>query len=60
MKPQSEDEANGAANMTTDKQLQIQLRLSDAEAEATIWSLAVTERITNQLEREIDGITSNE
>jgi len=46
--------------MTTDKRLQFQIRLSDAEAEATTWSLAGTARVTNQLEREMYGITSNE
>jgi hypothetical protein len=60
MKPAAEDEAYGAANMTADKRLQFQIRLSDAETEATTWSLADTERVTNQLEREIYGITSNE
>jgi hypothetical protein len=37
----------GAAIMTTDKRLQIWLRLTDAETEATTWSLADTERVTN-------------
>jgi len=46
--------------MTADKQLQLRLRLSDAETESTTWSLADTERISIQLEREIYGITSNE
>ena len=46
--------------MTADKRLQFQIRLSDAETEATIWNLADMERITHQLEREIYGITSNE
>jgi len=56
----TEDEANGAANMTADKRLQFPIRLSDAETEATTWSLAATEHVTNQHEREIYGITSNE
>jgi len=60
MKAATEDEAYGAANMTADKQLQFQIRLSDAEAEATTWSFANTEQVTNQLEREIYGITWNE
>ena len=46
--------------MTADKRLQFLIRLSDAETESTTWSLAETERVTNQLEREIYGITSNE
>jgi len=60
MKTAAEDEAYGAANMTADKQLQFQIRLSNADTEATTWSLADTERVTIQLEREIYGITSNE
>jgi hypothetical protein len=60
MKAAAEDEAYAAANMTADKQLQFQIRLSDAETEATTWSLADTERVTNQLEREIYGITLND
>jgi hypothetical protein len=46
--------------MTADMRLQFQIRLSVAETEATTWSLAGMERVTNQLEREIYGITSNE
>ena len=60
MKAAAEDEAYGAANMTADKRLQFQIRLSDAETGATTWSLADMERVTIQLEREIYGITSNE
>jgi len=60
MKAAAEDEAYGAANMTAHKHLQFPIRLSDAETDATTWSLADTERVTIQLEREIYGITSNE
>jgi len=60
MNAASEDDTYGAANMTADRPLQFQIRLSDAETEATIWNLADMERITHQLEREIYGITSNE
>jgi hypothetical protein len=56
----AEDEAYGAANMTANKRLQFQICLSDAETEATTCSLADTECVTNQLEREIYSITSNE
>jgi len=59
MKAAAEDEAYGAASMTADKQLQFQIPLSDAGTEATTWILADTERVTNQVEREINGITSN-
>jgi hypothetical protein len=60
MKAAAEDEAYGVANMTADKRVQFHIRLSDAATEANTWSLADTERVTNQLEREIYGITSNE
>jgi hypothetical protein len=56
----TEDETYGAANMAPDKRLQFQIRQFDAETDATTWSLADMERVTNQLEREIYGITSNE
>jgi hypothetical protein len=56
----AKDETYGAANMTADKRLQFQIRLSNAETVATTWNLADKERVTNQLEREIYGITSNE
>jgi hypothetical protein len=36
------------------------MHLSDAETEATTWSLADTERVTIKLERAIYGFTSNE
>ena len=60
MKTATKNEAYGAANITANKRLQFQISLSDAETEATTWSLADTERITNQLESEIYGINSNE
>jgi len=59
MKTAAEDNAYRAANITADKQLQFHNRRSDAETEATIWSLTDTERVTIQLEREIYGITLN-
>jgi hypothetical protein len=46
--------------MTANKQLQFQICLSDAETEARTWSWADTERVTNQHEKEINGITSNQ
>jgi len=60
LKTAADDEVYGAANKTADKRLQFQIHLSDAETDATTWSLADTERVTNELEREIYGITSNE
>jgi hypothetical protein len=50
MKAPAEDVAYGVANTTGDKRLQFQIRLSDAETEATTWSWADTEWVTNQLE----------
>jgi hypothetical protein len=52
-KPATEDEDYRAANMTTDKRLPFQNRVSDTSTEPTSWSLADSERVTNQLEREI-------
>jgi len=46
--------------MTADKRLEFRICLSDDETEATTWSFADTERVANQLEKEIYGITSNE
>jgi len=60
MKTAAEEEVNGAVNMTADKPVEFQVRLSDAETEATTWSMADTVRIVSQLEREIYGITLNE
>ena len=60
MKAATEAETYGVANMTADKRLQFQIPLSDAETEATTWSLADSEWVTSQLEREIYGITSNQ
>jgi len=60
MKTAAEDEAYKAENMTANKLLQFQICLSDAETEATTRSLADTEHVTIQLEREMYGITSNE
>jgi len=56
----AEDEAYRVANMTADKQLQFQNRLSNAKTDATSWSLADTELVTIQLEKEMYGITPNE
>jgi len=46
--------------MTADKWQWFTIRLSDGEKEATSWSLTDTERVTNQLEREIYCTTLNE
>ena len=56
----AEDETYRAANMTTDKGVNVRIHVSNVETAATTWSLADTERITNQLEREIYCITSNQ
>jgi hypothetical protein len=60
MKSAAEDEAYRAANMTANKQPQFPIPISNGETEATTWLMADTERVTDQLEREIYGITSNE
>ena len=60
MKTPAEEEISGVANMTANKQLRVKICLSDAETEATTRSLADTERVTNQLQSEIYGITLNE
>jgi hypothetical protein len=46
--------------MTANKRLQFQIFLFDAVREATTWSLADTERVTNQLQRDMYGVTLNE
>ena len=46
--------------MTADKHVGFQVHLSDAETEATTWSIADMDCIANQLEREIYRITWNE
>jgi len=43
--------------MTTVKHVQSQVCLSDAEIEATTWTLTDMDRIANQFEREIHGIS---
>ena len=59
-KTAAEDEAYRAGNMSSDKRLHFRNCLTHAEIEATTWCLTDTERVTIQLEREINGITSNE
>jgi hypothetical protein len=56
----AKDEAYGAANMTANKPLHFQIRLFNAETDATTSSQADTECVTLHLEREIYGITLNE
>jgi len=60
MKNAAEEEAYGAVNMTTDNRVQFQVCLSSAEIEATTWSIADADRVVNQLESEIYGITSKD
>lgn len=43
-------DANGQAQMTTDKWLKFQMSLSDVETEAMTWSIADTEYGTDQQE----------
>jgi len=60
IKTAPEEAVYEAVNMTANKRVEFQVRLSDAETEATTWSIADKDCIANQLEREIYGITSNE
>ena len=60
VKTAAAEEAYGAVNITADKRVQFQLCLSNAEIEATTWSMADMDRVVNQLEREIFGITSKD
>ena len=60
MKTAAEDVAFRAVNMTADKQVQFQICLSDAGIEAGTWSIAHTDCVVNQLESQIDGITSKD
>jgi len=60
MKTAAEEEAYGAANMTAGKRVKFLVCLSDAEIEATTRSIADADRVVDQLEREIHGITSND
>jgi len=60
MKTVAEEEVDGGVNMTTDKHVEFQVRLCDAETKATTRSLADIDRIMSLLEREMYGITSNE
>jgi len=57
MKTAANEGAYGAVHMTTDKHVQFQVYLSVSEIEATTWSVADTDRVVNQLGREICGIT---
>jgi len=60
LKTAEQHEVYGAANMTADKCVECQVRLSNAENEATTGSIADTDLAANLLEREIHGITLNE
>jgi len=60
MKTAAEEEAYGVVYMTTIKRVQFQVGLSDAEIEATTWSIADMDHVVNQLERKIQGITSKD
>jgi len=54
------EEVYGAVNMTANKCVQFQLHLSYDETEATTWSIADSDHIVSQLERELYGITVDE
>ena len=46
--------------MTANKHVAFQVRWSNAETEATTWSIADTDYIVNPLERKLFGITVNQ
>jgi hypothetical protein len=54
----AEKEPSGPVNMTADKRVQFLVCLSNAEIEATTWSINDTDHVVNELERENYGITS--
>jgi hypothetical protein len=56
----AKDEDSSVATTTAYERLRFQMCESNAETEATTWSLADMEIFTIQLEREIYGFTSNE
>jgi len=58
MRTAAEEEVYGVANMAGDKCVEFQVHPSHAETYATTWSIADTNPIVNQLERELHGITS--
>jgi hypothetical protein len=49
MRSTAEEEVCGAVNITTDKRVEFQVRLSDAATEATTWRMADPDRIVSQL-----------
>jgi hypothetical protein len=59
MNTYAEEAAYGVVNMTSDKHVQFRICLSEAGIEATTLSMADTDRIVIQPEREIHGITFN-
>jgi hypothetical protein len=60
MRTVAEEEAYGTVYMTADKHVQFQVCLSNAEIEATTWSTTDTDRVVNQLEREISSNSLND
>jgi len=60
MKTAADEQVYVAVKMTTKKGVEFQVRLFDAETEATTWSIADTDCIVSQLERETHDITTNE
>jgi len=60
MKTAAEEDVYGVANMTANERVEFQVRLSNAETTATTLNIADAVRNENQVEREIDGITSDE
>jgi len=57
-KTAADDEAYRVVNMSPDRRMQFQVCLSDAEIEFTTCSIADTDPVVNQVERDISRITS--
>ena len=60
MKTAAEEEAYGTVNITADMHIHFPVSLTDAQIEATTWSITDTDYIVNHVEREIHGITSKD
>jgi len=59
MRNAAEKQVYGVVNIRADKRMEFQVHLSDAETQATTWSITDRNYIVSQLQREIHAITSN-
>jgi len=53
MKTAAEEEVHRAANMTINRHVEFQVHLSDTETEATTSSIADTNHVVKQLQRDL-------